>query len=79
AFDYGPRHQRWRTVYAGPSGTETTYRIGGRLEQVVDVGQTDYRHYIYAGAEKVAIVSRTSSGVNTVCQRRPDYRLIQAV
>lgn len=73
AFDYDENHQRWRAVLTGSAGTETTYLIGGLLEQVVDVGDTDFRHYVYAGAEKVAIVSRTTSGVNTVRYIREDH------
>jgi RHS repeat-associated protein len=46
------------------SGTEITYYIGGLMEEV-ETNITDYRHYVYAGSEPVAILSRKSTGVNT--------------
>jgi len=62
-FTYGPDRQRWEQIYTGPSGTEKTYYVGGLMDIVFN-GTTDYRQYIYAGAEPVAIYSRTSaSGV----------------
>jgi RHS repeat-associated protein len=65
-FQYGPDRQRWQTIYTGSIGTETTYRVGKTLEKVINGGTTDYRHYIFAGSELVAIYSRMSSGTNTV-------------
>jgi RHS repeat-associated protein len=40
--------------------------VGKLLEKVANGGNLDYRHYIYAGSELVAIYSRQSSGTNTV-------------
>jgi RHS repeat-associated protein len=51
-----------KQVYSGPSGTETTHYIGGLLEKVVVGSTTDWRHYIAAEGQVVAIVSRQSSG-----------------
>ena len=65
AFSYGPDRRRWQQVYTGNSISETTNYIGGLLEQVTSAGVTDYRHYINAGSEPVAIYARTSGGTNT--------------
>ena len=65
-FNYGPNRQRWKTVYTGSIGTETTYNAGKLLEKVGNAGVFDYRHYIFAGTTPVAIYSRTSSGTNTL-------------
>jgi RHS repeat-associated protein len=65
-FQYGPDRQRWQTIYTGSIGTETTYHVGKLLEKVTNSGALNYRHYIYAGNELVAIYSRTSAGSNTV-------------
>jgi hypothetical protein len=64
-FWYGPGRQRWKTYYVG-TGIETTYHVGGLLEKVANSTTTDYRHYIYAGNEPVAIYSRTTAGTNTL-------------
>lgn len=44
------------------------------MEQVVGNGITDYRHYIYAGSESVAIYSRTSTLVNIFDYLLSDYQ-----
>jgi RHS repeat-associated protein len=61
-FDYGPDRARWNQSYSGPTGTENTYYVGGQMETVYSGGVTNYRHYIYAGAEPIAVYRRTSSG-----------------
>ncbi len=66
SFYYGQNHQRYKTVYAGSIGTEFTYHVGKLLEKVANNGVLDYRHYIFAGGELVAIYSRMNSGTNTV-------------
>jgi RHS repeat-associated protein len=71
AFYYGPDRQYYRQDYAGPSGTETTYYIGGLLEKVCPAascssGTTDWRHYISANGKTVAIVSRKSGSADSV-------------
>lgn len=64
SFAYGPDRRAWLEQTQGPSGTETTYHVGGLLDIVSSGGVVDYRHYIYAGSEPVAIDSRKSSGAN---------------
>jgi RHS repeat-associated protein len=59
-FSYGPDRRRWQQNYN--NGAEVTNYIGGLLEEVVGNSGTSYRHYVYAGTEPVAVVSRTSSG-----------------
>ncbi len=61
-FSYGPDRSRWQQVYSSGSATETTNYIGGALEQVIASGSISYRQYVYAGAEEIAIQSRSSSG-----------------
>ena len=79
-FEYGPDRQRWEQVYTGPTSTETTYYVGkgvgpgpGQMEVVFN-GTTNYRHYIYAGAEAIAVYSRTSSGAITMSYTLEDHQ-----
>jgi RHS repeat-associated protein len=72
-FSYGPDRQRWKQTYTGPSGTEQTYYVGKTLEVVFN-GTTNYRHYIYAGTEPVAVYSRTSAGANTMSYMLEDHQ-----
>ena len=72
-FQYGPDRKRWQQIYSGPSGIEQTYYVGKKLE-VVFTGTTNYRHYIYAGSEPVAVYSRTSAGVNTMSYMLEDHQ-----
>lgn len=70
-FYYGPNRQYYRQDYNGPSSSETTYYIGDLLEKVCPSttcvsGTIDWRHYIVAEGQTVAIVSRKSSGTNVV-------------
>ncbi len=65
-FSYGPDRSRWQQSYLlNGVQTETTNYIGGLLEQVISGGVTDYRHYVYAGNEPVAVYSRKSTATNT--------------
>jgi len=66
SFWYGPFRQRWKTIYTGSIGTETTYHVGTLLEKVAASGTTYYRHYIFAGNELVAVYNRASTGTNTL-------------
>jgi RHS repeat-associated protein len=74
AFEYGPNRQRWQQSYTGNSTTETTDYIGGLLEFVSSAGVLNYRHYINAGGEQVAVYSRTSAGVNTLDYLLSDHQ-----
>jgi RHS repeat-associated protein len=65
SFSYGPDRRAWLEETQSPSGTELNYRVGGLLDIVSSGGITDYRHYIYAGNQPVAIDSRKSNGTNT--------------
>jgi RHS repeat-associated protein len=62
SFDYGPDRQRWRMVYTGPTGNETTYYATPMFEVVHTSTNTDYRHYLFAGGGVVMAVSRSLSG-----------------
>jgi RHS repeat-associated protein len=72
-YNYGPGRERWEQIYTGPSGTEQTYYVGKKLEVVFN-GTTNYRHYIYAGSEPVAVYSRTSAGTNTMSYFLEDHQ-----
>jgi RHS repeat-associated protein len=74
AFSYGPDRQRWQQTYTGNSTQETTNYIGGLLEVVASSGVTDFRHYINAGGEQVAVYSRKSSGTNTLSYLLSDHQ-----
>ena len=73
-FDYGPTRARWRMVYSGPSGIETTYYTTPLFEQVVTSSGTDYRHYIYAGGRPVMVISRTTAGAINVHSLLVDHK-----
>jgi RHS repeat-associated protein len=73
-LSYGPDRQRWKQIYTAPGTTENTYYIGGLLEKVLSGSTTNYRHYIYAGREAVAVYSRTAAGVNTMSYMLEDHQ-----
>jgi RHS repeat-associated protein len=74
AFAYGPDRSRWQQMYTGNGTSETTNYVGRVLEVVSSGSVTDYRHYIYAGAEPVAVYSRKTSGVNTFSYLLSDHQ-----
>lgn len=65
ALSYDASFQRWKQVLTQSGVTETTIYAGGLLEKVTSGSTTDWRHAIYANGKSVALVSRTSAGVNT--------------
>ena len=71
---YGPDRQRWEQIYTNSTTTEQTYYIGGLVDLVFSGGTTNYRHYIYAGNEPVAVYSRTAAGVNTMSYMLEDHQ-----
>ncbi|MGH8237294.1 MAG: RHS repeat-associated core domain-containing protein, partial [Steroidobacteraceae bacterium] len=60
-FQYGPNGQRWRHVYRTGGSTYTHTYIGNLLEKVVGPTTTDWKHYIYANGERVAMYIRKSN------------------
>jgi RHS repeat-associated protein len=63
SFDYGPDRQRWRMIYTGPTGTETTYYATPMFEAVYTSSGTDFRHYIFAADGRAVMqLSRSTSG-----------------
>ena len=64
SFAYQPDRRAWYEATQSSSGTEYAYHVGGLLDIISSGGVTDYRHYIYAGSEPVAIDSRKSNGTN---------------
>lgn len=71
---YGPGRQRWYQYYSGNSTTEGTYYAANLLEIVTSGSVMNYRHYVYAGNEPVAVYSRTSSGTNTFNYMLSDHQ-----
>lgn len=65
SFNYGPSRERWQQSYSGNSTTEITDYAGGLFEVVTNGSATNYRHYIKAGGENIAVYSRQSNGTNT--------------
>ncbi len=65
SLEYDANSQRWRQTVTQGGATETTIYVGGLLEKVTAGGGTDWRHSIIANGKTVALVSRTSAGVNT--------------
>jgi RHS repeat-associated protein len=74
AINYGPDRQRVQQNYTGPSGTESTFYIGGLMDIVIQGGTTNYRHYINASSEPIAVYSRTAAGVNTMSYMLEDHQ-----
>lgn len=74
SLSYDPDRRAFIEQTTGPSGTEVAYHIGGLLDVVSSGGVTDYRHYIYAGSEPVAIDSRKSSGTNAFYYLLSDHQ-----
>jgi RHS repeat-associated protein len=74
SFLYGPDRRAYFEQTQSSSGTETNYHVGGLLDIVSSGGVTDYRHYIYAGSEPVAIDSRKSSGTNAFYYLLSDHQ-----
>ncbi|HEX3912076.1 MAG TPA: FG-GAP-like repeat-containing protein [Steroidobacteraceae bacterium] len=73
-LDYGPDRQRWRMIYSGPSGTETTYYATPLFEAVYTSAGTDFRHYIYAGQRPVVVISRSTAGAINVRSLLVDHQ-----
>jgi RHS repeat-associated protein len=73
-FSYNQDHLRWRAIYSGNAGVETTYFVGGLLEKAITTGSNDYRHFIFANGTQVAVYSRTSAGTNTLRYMREDHQ-----
>jgi RHS repeat-associated protein len=74
SFDYGPDRQRWRMIYSGPTGLETTYYATSMFERVNTSAGTDYRHYLYADGRPVVVISRTTAGAITVRSLLVDHQ-----
>src|SRR4029077_20815927 len=70
-----PNRQVFKSFQQGPGGNETTFHAGKLFEHVTFGGNSsNYRHYIMAGNELVAIYSRTFLGVNTLNYIQSDHQ-----
>jgi RHS repeat-associated protein len=79
-FSYGASRARYKQVAvtaAGgslPAGTETTIYIGGLFEKVTKPsGVLEYKHYVLAGKEPVAIKTLRSNSANDVRYLHKDH------
>ncbi|MGH7866644.1 MAG: hypothetical protein ACREP9_03180, partial [Candidatus Dormibacteraceae bacterium] len=61
-FSYGADRRAWYEQTNGSAGLEKMYDVDGLFDDVNSAGADDFRHYVYANGEPVAIVSRKSSG-----------------
>jgi RHS repeat-associated protein len=61
-FEYSPSGQRWKQVYRTAGSTSTHTYIGSLAERVVGPTTTDWKHYIYANGEAIAVYIRRTDG-----------------
>jgi RHS repeat-associated protein len=74
-WTYGPNREVYKSYQQGPGGDESTYHYGRLFELVTFGGNTiNFRHYIMAGNELVAVYSRTFLGVNTLNYIQSDHQ-----
>ncbi len=73
-FSYGYDRQRIKQTYANGATSEVTMYVGGMLEKVTAGSVTDWRHYIRAGSQIVAVMSRQSTGTNTTRYTLEDHQ-----
>jgi RHS repeat-associated protein len=66
AFQYTPAGSRWRQAYKTGNVTYTQIYLGSLMEKVTQGSAVDWKHYIFADGQAVALYSRKSSGVNTL-------------
>jgi len=64
-FQYAASGARWRHAYRKGSTLFTHVYIGGLLEKVTQGANVEWKHYIHAGGEVVALLERHSGGSNS--------------
>ena len=74
SFSYGPDRTPWFEETQTTIATELAYHVGGLFDIVTSQGVTNYRHYVYAGNEPVAIISRESNGSNSIYYLLTDHQ-----
>lgn len=74
SFSYGPDRRAWFEETQSSSGTELAYHVGAFFDIISSGGVTDFRHYIYAGGELIAIDSRKSDGTNSFYYPLSDHQ-----
>jgi RHS repeat-associated protein len=72
-FQYAPNGQRWRHAYKTGNVTFTHIYVGRLLEKVTQGSAVDWKHYVHAEGEIVALYSRKSSGTNTLSYLLQDH------
>jgi RHS repeat-associated protein len=72
-FQYAPHGQRWRHAYKTGNVTYTHIYVGRLLEKVTQGSAVDWKHYVHAEGQIVALYSRKSSGTNTLSYLLQDH------
>lgn len=73
AFQYTPSGQRWRQTYK-VNNVQTTHTYIGNLIERAAGANGDWRHYIHAEGQVVALYSRKSSGNNALYYLLRDHQ-----
>jgi len=73
-FQYTPSGQRWQHAYQAANVTYTHVYVGGLLEKVTEGSTVDWKHYLFAEGQAVALYSRKSSGTNTLSYLLRDHQ-----
>ena len=73
-FQYTPSGQRWQQDYKVANVTYSHVYVGRLMEKVTQGGTVDWKHYIFAEGQAVALYSRKSSGTNTLSYLLRDHQ-----
>ena len=74
-FDYDANHNRYRKTEIDNSGTTTTYYIGKAFEVIQrPSGVTEYRQYITAAGETVAVITERTNNTNDTRYLHGDHQ-----
>ncbi|MCW5571685.1 MAG: RHS repeat-associated core domain-containing protein [Steroidobacteraceae bacterium] len=73
-FQYTPSGQRWQHAYKVANVTYTHVYVGSLMEKVTQSSNVDWKHYIFAEGQAVALYSRKSSGTNTLSYLLRDHQ-----
>jgi len=73
-FQYTPSGQRWHQDYKVANVTYSHVYVGRLMEKVTQGATVDWKHYIFAEGQAVALYSRKSSGTNTLSYLLRDHQ-----
>lgn len=72
-FQYTPAGARWQQAYKTANVTYTQVYLGSLMEKVTEGANVDWKHYIFAEGQIVALYSRKGTGVNTLSYLQSDH------